>query len=89
MITRKDVDSLFGEYKDHIKFIMGVPWNETSIDQLNDYVEDYVEDGHLLCDISYSLVGCNIDTQEVMVHVFVSDMDENTHPDNYMDDDIE
>lgn len=87
IICRLDAELLFSQYGDHIKFNIDVPWNETSVDELNNLVEGYVEDGHLLCDIRYELVGCNMDKQEVTVRVVVNDMSEYFHPDNQMDDD--
>ncbi len=89
MITRKEIDVLFQAYGDHIKFNMSVPWNETSVTELNDYLEEYVEDGHLLCGIDYDLIGCDVPKQEVIVEVMVGDMSEYFHPDNYMDDDLD
>ncbi len=89
MITRKEIDSIYSECKNHVRFNIMVPWEDTSVEALNNYIEDYVEDGHLLCDISYKLVGCDVLKQEVILTVVVADMDEYFHPDNYMDDDME
>ena len=48
-----DFDDLLGTYK--------------GMEGMNSLVEDFVEDGHLLEDISYSLEGCEGDNLHVLV----------------------
>ena len=55
----------------HIQATIAWPWDETGdIDHLNDQASELITgDICALEDISYKLVGCNVDTQEVYIEV--------------------
>lgn len=54
-----------------VNFTIVVPWQETNIFQLNDAVEDQVEDGYLLSDLTYK-PGTVVSDESLVVEVTAS-----------------
>lgn len=83
MITRKQIEACWnGNNKKRVAFQLKTNWQNTSQHRLNDLVDDEVEDGHLLCDVSYEFVKAVEGTDEVVVRVIAKDLEEYFHPDN-------
>lgn len=82
-ISKDLVLSKCKDNEDPVVFEMLVDWNHTKIDELNDAVDDYVEGGHLLCDISYKLIGAYPEQEELLLLATVADLQEYLDEDNW------
>ena len=73
-ITRQEILDNIEANDGCCQFEIAYDWEYSSIENLNDYLDDAVEDGHLLMDIEYTPV--RIKDGEIVFEVCVADVSE-------------